>query len=56
MIEATPRKSQGRRRDPGTDVFLGRNLLLVVLWGLMLTLPSAGKPAENPVTERGGAR
>jgi hypothetical protein len=33
-------------RSPGIDILLGRNLLLAVLWGLMLSLPS-GSPAER---------
>ncbi len=43
-------------RSPGTDILLGRNLLLVVLWGLMLSLPS-GRPAKEPAeraTPEGG--
>jgi len=34
-------------RSPGIDILLGRNLLLVVLWGLMLSLPSESKPDEE---------
>ncbi len=30
-------------QSPGTDILLGRNLLLVVLWGLILFIPSRGK-------------
>ncbi len=45
-------------RSPGTDILLGRNLLLIVLWGLMLSLPS-GSPAKGPageaVSERGSS-
>jgi hypothetical protein len=33
-------------RPPGTDLLLGRNLLLLVLWGLMLSLPSGVRPIE----------
>lgn len=43
-------------RSPGTDILLGRNLLLVVLWGLMLSLPSgspAKEPAESAMAGRG---
>ena len=43
-------------RPPGTDILLGRNFLLLVLWGLMLSLPSgnqAQEPAEGTVPERG---
>jgi hypothetical protein len=45
-------------RSPGTDILLGRNLLLLVLWGLMLSLPSESQstePAEDTVSERGGS-
>ena len=31
-------------RFPGLDILLGRNLLLLVLWGLMLSLPSGSEP------------
>lgn len=44
-------------RPPGTDILLGRNLLLVVLWGLMLSLPSEDKKKDkpaNPITEQAG--
>jgi hypothetical protein len=45
-------------RPPGTDILLGRNLLLVILWALLLTLPTAGKPAggpaEKPAPTKGG--
>ena len=44
-------------RSPGVDILLGRNLLLVVLWGLMLSLPS-GRPAGEPAggtTSEGGS-
>lgn len=43
-------------RPPGTDILLGRNLLLLVLWGLMLSLPSGSEstePTESTVSERG---
>jgi hypothetical protein len=43
-------------RPPGTDILLGRNLLLLVLWGLMLSLPSGSEstePMESTVSERG---
>jgi hypothetical protein len=43
-------------RPPGTDILLGRNFLLLVLWGLMLSLPSgspAKEPAEGTVPDRG---
>lgn len=36
-------------RSPGIDILLGRNLLLVVLWGLMLSLPSESEPAGETV-------
>jgi hypothetical protein len=44
-------------RSPGTDILLGRNLLLLlVLWGLMLSLPSkddeADRAAAKPATGR----
>jgi len=45
-------------RSPGTDILLGRNLLLLVLWGLMLSLPSGSQstePAEDTVSERGNS-
>jgi hypothetical protein len=45
-------------RPPGTDILLGRNLLLLVLWGLMLSLPYGSQsiePAEGTVFERGGS-
>jgi hypothetical protein len=41
-------------RSPDIDILLGRNLLLVVLWGLMLSLPSdrpAGEPARDATPE-----
>ncbi len=44
-------------RSPGTDILLGRNLLLLVLWGLMLSLPSGSQSTEsveNTVSEGGG--
>ncbi len=34
-------------RSPGTDILLGRNQLLLVLWGLMLTLPSGRQSPES---------
>jgi hypothetical protein len=34
-------------RSPGTDTLLGRNQLLLVLWGLMLTLPSGRQLPES---------
>lgn len=34
-------------RFPGIDVLLGRDLLLVVLWGFMLSLPSESEPASE---------
>ncbi|MCA1731290.1 MAG: glycosyltransferase 87 family protein [Actinobacteria bacterium] len=34
-------------RPPGTDILLGRNLLLVVLWGLMLSLPYEDEKEES---------
>ncbi len=43
-------------RSPGTDILLGRNFLLLVLWGLMLSLPSGSQstePSERAVPERG---
>jgi hypothetical protein len=43
-------------RTPGTDILLGRNLLLLVLWGLMLSLPSGNQSterSEGTVSERG---
>ena len=43
-------------RPPGTDILLGRNFLLVVLWGLMLSLPPespAKEPAERAASEQG---
>lgn len=43
-------------RPPGTDILLGRNLLLLVLWGLMLSLPygsQSTESAEGTVFERG---
>jgi hypothetical protein len=43
-------------RPPGTDILLGRNFLLLVLWSLMLSLPSGSQstePAEGTVLERG---
>jgi hypothetical protein len=33
--------------SPGTDILLGRNLLLLVLWGLMLSLPSGKQSPES---------
>jgi len=45
-------------RPPGTDILLGRNLLLVVLWGLMLSLPSEDKKKDEPanlITAQTGA-
>jgi hypothetical protein len=45
-----------RRSPPGTDILLGRNLLLLVLWGLMLSLPSGSQstePAEGALSEIG---
>ena len=33
-------------RSPGTDILLGRNFLLLVLWGLMLSLPSESQTNE----------
>jgi hypothetical protein len=36
-------------RSPGIDILLGRNLLLLVLWGLMLSLPSESEPAGETV-------
>jgi len=45
-------------RPPGTDILLGRNLLLVILWALMLSLPAGSKPgrepADKPVVTKGG--
>jgi hypothetical protein len=38
-------------RSPGLDILLGRNLLLAVLWGLMLSLPS-GSPAQRSTSEQ----
>ncbi len=44
-------------RSPGIDILFGRNLLLVVLWGLMLSLPSGesepdeAKPPAEPERE-----
>ncbi|MDX6380376.1 MAG: hypothetical protein QOI57_1400 [Rubrobacteraceae bacterium] len=35
-------------RSPGIDILLGRNLLLVVLWALMLSLPSSSKAMDEP--------
>jgi hypothetical protein len=43
-------------RSPGTDILLGRNFLLLVLWGLMLSLPSGSQstgPSKRAVPERG---
>ena len=43
-------------RSPVTDILLGRNLLLLVLWGLMLSLPSGSQekePAEGTVSASG---
>src|SRR5829696_4366956 len=34
--------------SPATDILLGRNLLLVALWALMLFLPSEDKSAGEP--------
>jgi hypothetical protein len=34
-------------RSPGTEILLGRNQLLLVLWGLMLTLPSGRQSPES---------
>jgi hypothetical protein len=34
-------------RSPGTDILLGRNQLLLVLWGLMPTLPSGRQSPES---------
>ncbi len=34
-------------RSPGTDILLGRNILLLVLWGLMLSLPSGKQSPES---------
>ena len=34
---------------PGTDILLGRNLLLLVLWGLMLSLPEANRQNRRRV-------
>jgi len=36
-------------RFPGIDILLGRNLLLFVLWGLMLSLPSDSEPVGETV-------
>jgi hypothetical protein len=36
-------------RSPGIDILLGRNLLLLVLWGLMLSLPSESEPVGETV-------
>jgi hypothetical protein len=36
------------------NILLGRNILLVVLWGLMLALPHGGRPEQEPVTEGAG--
>lgn len=36
-------------RSPGIDILLGRNLLLLVLWSLMLSLPSESEPAGETV-------
>lgn len=33
-------------RSPGVDILLGRNVLLAVLWGLMLSLPAQQKRAK----------
>jgi uncharacterized membrane protein len=41
-----PEISSGR--PPGIDILLGRNLLLVVLWALMLSLPSSSKAMDEP--------
>ena len=38
-------------RPPGTDILLGRNLLLVVLWGLMLSLPSENEKPDRPANQ-----
>ncbi|MDQ4043761.1 MAG: hypothetical protein M3118_08095, partial [Actinomycetota bacterium] len=36
-------------RSSGIDILLGRNLLLLLVWGLMLSLPSNSEPARGTV-------
>jgi hypothetical protein len=46
-------------RSPGIDILLGRNLLLLMLWGLMLSLPSdsksVGETAGKTATREGSS-
>jgi hypothetical protein len=46
-------------RSPGIDILLGRNLLLLILWGLMLSLPSdsksVGETAGKTATREGSS-
>jgi len=34
-------------RSPSIDILLGRNLLLLILWGLILSLPSESEPTRE---------
>ncbi len=39
--------------SPGIDILLGRNLILLILWVLMLSLPSDSKLTGEPAAEQG---